>query len=78
MAIACLLAAEAHAQAGRTGTGGGPLSTQTAPDTTATGTTMPPDHAASPTATQSPDRLTRHDRAMDRIDNSLCIGCDAK
>jgi hypothetical protein len=73
-----LTAAEAQAQADRTGTGGGPLSTQTAPNTTATGVTRPPDRAASPTSTEHPDRPTRDERAMDRIDDSICTGCDPK
>jgi hypothetical protein len=73
-----LTAAEAQAQADRTGTGGGPLSTETAPNTTSTGTTMPPDRAASPTAVERPDRRTSEDRAMDRIDDSICIGCEPK
>ncbi|UIN35031.1 hypothetical protein [Methylobacterium oryzae] len=73
-----LTAAHAQAQVDQTGTGGGPLSTQTAPNTTATGTTMPPDRADSPTATEHPDKPTRDERAMDRIDDSICIGCSPK
>jgi hypothetical protein len=78
VAALCLTAAEAQAQADRTGTGGGPLSTETAPNTTATGVTMPPDRAASPTATEHPGQRTREERAMDRIDDSICTGCDPK
>ncbi|MFB0493543.1 hypothetical protein ABIE45_006199 [Methylobacterium sp. OAE515] len=79
LVVALLLTAiEAQAQTDRTGTGGGPLSTETAPNTTTTGTTMPPDRAASPTATEHPDRPTREERAMDRIDDSICIGCEPK
>ncbi len=77
-AALCLTAAEPQAQADRTGTGGGPLSTETAPNTTATGVTMPPDRAASPTATGRPGQRTRQERAMDRIDDSICTGCDPK
>ncbi|KNY21678.1 hypothetical protein AKJ13_15670 [Methylobacterium sp. ARG-1] len=73
-----LTAAQAQAQVDQTGTGSGPLSTQTAPNTTATGTTMPPDRAASPTTIEHADRLTRDERAMDRVDDSICIGCSPK
>lgn len=68
----------AMAQADVTGTGGGPRSTQTAPNTTATGVTKPPSRDASPTSQDDPDRLTRDERQQDRIDTGICTGCGPK
>ena len=68
----------AVAQIDRTGTGVDPLSTQTAPNTTATGTTKPPSRDASPTVSENPDRRTKGERKMDRIDTGICIGCGTK
>ncbi len=52
------------AQADLTGTGGGPLSTVTAPNTTAGGVTKPPSRDASPTWRDNPDRRTRQSVRM--------------
>lgn len=72
------LAAPAMAQADLTGTGGGPLSTQTAPYTTSVGVTKPPSRDASPTWRDTPDRLSHRELEDDRIESSICIGCGPK
>ncbi len=72
------LAGPAAAQANLTGTGGGPLSTQTAPNTTAVGVTKPPSRDASPTWRDSPDRRTREELKNEMIESSICIGCGTK
>jgi hypothetical protein len=72
------LAGPAAAQADLTGTGGGPLSTQTAPNTTAVGVTKPPSRDASPTWRDNPDRRTREELENERIESSICIGCGPK
>ncbi|SFT27534.1 hypothetical protein SAMN04487845_1403 [Methylobacterium sp. yr668] len=69
------LSAPALAQADLTGTGGGPLSTVTAPNTTAGGVTKPPSRDASPTWRDNPDRRTRQEREDERIESGICIGC---
>lgn len=73
-----LIGTEAFSQVDRTGTGGGPLSTQTAPNTTAVGQTKPPSRATSPTSVDNPDRRTADERRMDKIDRSICVGCGGK
>jgi hypothetical protein len=65
----------AQAQTARTGTGGGPLATQRAPNTTATGQTKPPSRAASPATTGSVERRTPGQRRDDAIDKGICVGC---
>ncbi len=72
------LAAPAAAQADLTGTGGGPLSTQTAPYTTAEGVTKPPSRDASPTSRDNPERRTREELENERIESGICIGCGPK
>jgi hypothetical protein len=79
-ALAALLtlaaqAPTAQAQTARTGTGGGPLATQRAPNTTATGQTKPPSRAASPATTGSVERRTPGQRRDDAIDKGICVGC---
>ncbi|AWN38254.1 hypothetical protein [Methylobacterium radiodurans] len=75
--VAALLPTPARAQADRTGTGGGPLSTERAGNVTASGQTKPPGRAASPTARsdteRAPDGQTRGG-----ISTGICIGCNAK
>ncbi|TXN38902.1 hypothetical protein FV228_32820, partial [Methylobacterium sp. WL18] len=51
-ALWALSAGLACAQPDVTGTGGGPLSTETAPNTTAVGQTKPPSRGASPAETR--------------------------
>jgi hypothetical protein len=69
---------QSMAQADLTGTGGGPLSTQTAPNTTTDGVTMPPSRDASPTWRDNPDRRSRMEQEDDKIENGICIGCGPK
>ncbi|MEL6060939.1 MULTISPECIES: hypothetical protein [unclassified Methylobacterium] len=60
----------------QTGTGGGPASTVTAPYTNRYGVTKPP--GTSMGAGEVPSRQEqRHERALtDKIDNSVCDGCN--
>ncbi|MFB0488678.1 hypothetical protein ABIE45_001264 [Methylobacterium sp. OAE515] len=73
--IGLLCGGVALAQPDQTGTGGGPLSTETAPYTTSTGRTKPPSRDASPTARDLPVKRSKDDVDMDKIDMSICIGC---
>ncbi|SEG71628.1 hypothetical protein SAMN04488144_15310 [Methylobacterium sp. 190mf] len=63
------------AQTDTTGTGGGPLSTEKAPNTTAVGQTKPPSRDASPASSKPIERRTPRHSAGDRIGRSICIGC---
>lgn len=69
------LSAPALAQADLTGTGDGPLSTATAPNTTVEGVTKPPSRDASPTWRENPDRRSRQELQDERIESGICIGC---
>ncbi|MFE1597276.1 hypothetical protein [Methylobacterium sp. ID0610] len=71
-----LAASPVLAQADRTGTGGGPLSTQRAPNTTAVGQTKPPSREASPATTGSIERRTPRQRQDDAISRGICVGCN--
>ena len=66
------------AQPDTTGTGGGPLSTERAPNTTAVGQTKPPSRETSPTSIKPIERLTPRQAADDAISNKVCIGCKAE
>jgi len=69
-------AAAAQAPPDRTGDGGGPRSTITAPHTNSLGVTMPrPGNADAPFERRLQDR-TADERRNDRIDTGICIGCD--
>lgn len=63
------------AQTDTTGTGGGPLSTEKAPKTTAVGQTKPPNRGASPASSKPIERRTPRQATDDRIGRSICIGC---
>lgn len=63
------------AQADRTGPGGGPLSTEKAPNTTVVGQTKPPSRDASPTSVKSIERLTPRQVADNAITTGVCSGC---
>lgn len=65
------------AQPDTTGTGGGPLSTERAPNTTAVGQTKPPGRDASPTSVEPIARLTPRQAADDAISTKVCTGCGA-
>jgi hypothetical protein len=69
-------AAQAQDQPDQTGTGGGPLSTQRAPNTSTVGRTMPPSRDASPATTGAIERRTPQQRRNDEISKGICIGCN--
>lgn len=66
----------AAAQADRTGTGGGPLSTERSGNVTATGQTKPPSRGASPA--ENTQARTRNDAEQDKLTKGICIGCAPK
>ncbi|WP_336489497.1 hypothetical protein [Methylobacterium nigriterrae] len=73
------LAAPAAAQApAETGTGGGPASTVTAPNTSSVGRTKPPGAAAG--AATPADRVERtpQQKEDEKIQKGICIGCGPK
>lgn len=73
-----LLPATALAQAAtdQTGTGGGPASTVTAPNTNSLGVTKPPGASVAPQADADRERREQRERAMyERISRSICRGC---
>lgn len=63
------------AQVDRTGTGGGPLSAEKAPNTTAAGQPNPPIRDVSPTSSMPIKRLSRHRYADDVTAVRICSGC---
>ncbi len=79
LVLATLAPVSALAQA-VTGTGGGPTSTVTAPNTSPTGRTMPPAGGAAGLATAGEDRRDRTpvQKEDDKISNGICIGCGPK
>lgn len=59
-----------------TGTGGGPGSTITAPNTNSLGVTKPPGTSMGPGEVPT-TRERRHERALsNRIEDSICNGCN--
>ncbi|WP_342149953.1 hypothetical protein [Methylorubrum sp. SB2] len=73
--------AAAAQTAPQTGTGGGPTSTVTAPNTSAVGRTMPPAGGGGldridRSESRSIDRETKTERKNDAIDTGICIGCN--
>ncbi|WP_191970125.1 hypothetical protein [Methylobacterium planeticum] len=68
-------AAQAPAQ---TGTGGGPASTVTAPNTSSVGRTKPPGAAAGGITPGDRTERTPQEKADDQIQKGICIGCNAK
>lgn len=77
-ALMPLAVAEPSLAQSRTGTGGGPGTTVTAPNTSGVGRTKPPGAAAG--ADTSGDRRARTpaEKQDDRIQKGICIGCGAK
>jgi len=59
----------------QTGTGGGPRSTITAPNTSAVGKVMPHGGGGDARMERGIDARTRLERADDRIDGGICVGC---
>lgn len=62
-------------QVDRTGTGGGPLSAEKAPNTTAVGQTKPPIRDIGSTPTIPSKRLPPHRNVHDAITVRICSGC---
>lgn len=79
-ALGVIVATAATAQTPQTGTGGGPTSTVTAPNTSAVGRTMPPAGGGldriDRSESRSIERESRTERRNDKIDTGICIGCD--
>ena len=69
------LAQEANTAPDRTGTGGGPRSTITAPYTNSEGVTKPPG-SLGPGEVPSAAEQRRERSADDRIERSICQGCN--
>ncbi|WP_236960861.1 hypothetical protein [Methylobacterium durans] len=69
----CLAPTGLAAEAARTGTGGGPETTVTAPHTAVSGQTVPPGAAAAPTT--DPGARTQRQRDLDRVLGGVCTGC---
>ncbi|GJE30749.1 hypothetical protein GCM10007888_26480 [Methylobacterium oxalidis] len=60
------------------GTGGGPASTIRAPNTAATGQTVPRPGALNPEETDGIQRRTRQQQEDDAITKGICIGCSPR
>ncbi|GJD55505.1 hypothetical protein [Methylobacterium dankookense] len=76
LVVLAALTAVAQAQpADRTGTGGGPDSTITAPYTNREGVTKPPGTSLGPGEVPSPKAQSRERREIDKIEGSICKGC---
>lgn len=75
--LALPAAASAQATApDQTGTGGGPASTITAPNTNRLGVTKPPGDSLGPGAVPPPAAERRERALTDRIEGSVCDGCN--
>ena len=74
-ALAASGAAQARDLPDETGTGGGPRSTVTAPNTSAVGRVMPHPGGADVRLERRIDARTRLERADDRIEDGICVGC---
>ncbi|MCJ2061289.1 hypothetical protein MKK63_00960 [Methylobacterium sp. J-088] len=60
----------------QTGTGGGPASTITAPNTNRYGVTKPPGTSMGPGEVPSRQEKRRERALTDKIDDSICDGCN--
>ena len=60
----------------QTGTGGGPASTITAPNTNSYGVTKPPGTSLGPGEVPSREERRRERALTDKIDRSICDGCN--
>ncbi|GJD54302.1 hypothetical protein [Methylobacterium dankookense] len=76
-ALVAAAPAAAFAQA-QTGTGGGPASTVTAPNTSSVGRTMPPAAGTGAGTREERTERTPQMKDDDRIQKGICIGCGAK
>ncbi|GEP06764.1 hypothetical protein [Methylobacterium oxalidis] len=76
LALAALTILPAAAQRpAETGTGGGPASTVTAPNTSSVGRTKPPGAAAGGPSAGDRTERTPQQKEDDRIQKGICIGC---
>lgn len=75
VALPTSLAAQPRAP-DQTGTGGGPTSTITAPNTNSLGVTKPPGTSLGPGEVPSRQEQRRERALTDKIDNSVCEGCN--
>lgn len=82
--VGALVSAGGLAQAGpaqaqglpdQTGTGGGPRSAITAPNTSSVGQVVPHPGPSDTRLERRIDDRTRMERADDRIDSGICVGC---
>ncbi|NGM33193.1 hypothetical protein G4G93_04480 [Methylobacterium sp. DB0501] len=67
--------AQAQTLPDQTGTGGGPRSTITAPNTSSVGQVMPHPGRTDERLERRIDDRTREERVDDRIDSGICAGC---
>ena len=75
LALPTALAAQAVAP-DQTGTGGGPTSTITAPNTNTFGVTKPPGTSLGPGEIPTREEQRRERAVTDKIDSSICDGCN--
>lgn len=75
LALTLVATVAVAAPADRTGTGGGPNTTITAPHTTSDGTTKPPGDAEGPETSQDKRFQRRIEQQDDKIEGSICSGC---
>ena len=78
LAAAAVLAASVSGQAlaqAQTGTGGGPTSTITAPNTSSVGQTMPRPGAGGATNLGDRETRTANEKKDDQLMRGICIGC---
>lgn len=75
LALPATLAAQPRAP-DQTGTGGGPTSTITAPNTNSLGVTKPPGTSLGPGEVPSQQEQRRERALTDKIEDSICDGCN--
>ncbi|SDA30835.1 hypothetical protein SAMN02799622_04831 [Methylobacterium sp. UNC378MF] len=75
LAVPAALAAQPLAP-DQTGTGGGPASTITAPNTNSLGVTKPPGTSLGPGEVPPPAVQQRERARLNKIENSICNGCN--
>ncbi|TGE02575.1 hypothetical protein [Methylobacterium nonmethylotrophicum] len=74
--LAAASPASAQGLPDQTGTGSGPRSTITAPNTSSVGRTMPRPGSGDARLERRIDDRTRQEREDDRIDAGICVGCN--
>ena len=75
LAVPATLAAQGRAP-DQTGTGGGPASTITAPNTNSLGVTKPPGTSLGPGEVPPPAVQERERARLNKIERSICDGCN--